>query len=63
MGTDEVTWSKELFEMSQTPDTGHMTIGYMLSKLFVPGSAALLESELQKIVATAGSFDLELASE
>jgi putative nucleotidyltransferase with HDIG domain len=60
VGTDEVTWSKELFEMSGAPEVPHMTIGYMLSKLFMPGSAALLERELQTIFATAASFDLEL---
>jgi putative nucleotidyltransferase with HDIG domain len=60
VATDEVTWSRELFSMSGSPIVPHMTIRFMLSQLFLHDSALLFEQELQKVLETPGSFDLEL---
>lgn len=58
--TGEVTWSRELFEMSDSPAVTNASIGQTLFSLFLPESAILFENELQRALATSRSFDLEL---
>jgi response regulator RpfG family c-di-GMP phosphodiesterase len=60
VATDEVTWSKELFEISGTPVIQHVTMAFMLSQLLQPHSALLFERELHRLLELGGSFDVEL---